>query len=80
MDALPKIILAMNTFVKQDIKMSAAMKAFNTDLRLPAQPLFDIFEKSTAYVERTDMDKPSETREVRPRRDELGKVAKAKTS
>ena len=45
-DALPKIILTMNTFVK----LSAAMKAFNTNLRLPAQPLFDIFEKSTAYV------------------------------
>jgi len=43
-DALPKIILAMNTFVKPDIKMSAAMKAFNTNLRLPTQPLFDIFE------------------------------------
>jgi len=49
-DALPKIILVINTFVKQDIKMSAAMKAFNTNLRLPAQPLFDIFEKSTAYM------------------------------
>ena len=76
-DALPKIILAMNTFVKQDIKMSAAMKAFNTNLRLPAQPLFDIFEKSTAYVDRTDRDKPAETRQVRPGRDELGKVANA---
>jgi len=43
LDALPKIFLAMNTFVKQDIKMSAAMKALNTNLRLPAQPLFDIF-------------------------------------
>jgi len=30
-DALPKIILSMNTIVKQDIKMSAAMKAFNTN-------------------------------------------------
>jgi len=47
-DALPKIILTMNTFVKQDIKMSAALKAFDTNLRLPAQPLFDIFEKSTS--------------------------------
>jgi len=76
-DALPKIILAMNTFVKQDIKMSAAMKAFNTNLCLPAQPLFDIFEKSTAYVGRTDRDKLAETRQVRPGRDELGKVANA---
>jgi len=72
-DALPKIILAMNTFVKQDIKMSAAMKAFNTNLRLPAQPLFDIFEKSTACVDRTDRNKLAETRQVRPGRDELGK-------
>jgi len=48
--AVPKIILTMNTFVKQDIKMSTAMKAFNTNLRLPAQPLFNIFEKSTAYI------------------------------
>ena len=54
MDALPKIILRMNMFVKQDIKMSAAMKAFNTNLRLPAQPLFDIFEKSTTCVDRTN--------------------------
>jgi len=45
-DALPKIIRAMNTFVKQDIKMSADMKAFNTNLRLPAQPLFDILKKA----------------------------------
>ena len=67
----------MNTFVKQDINMSAAMKTFNTNLRLPAQPLFDIFEKSTAYVDRTDHDKPAETRQVRPERDELGKVANA---
>jgi len=67
----------MNTFVKQDIKMSAAMKAFNTNLRLPAQPLFDIFEKSTAFVDRTDRDKPAETRRVRPGRDELGKVVSA---
>ena len=37
-DALPKVILVMNTFVKQDIKMSAAIKAFNTNLRLPTQP------------------------------------------
>jgi len=57
--------------------MSAAMKAFNTNLRLPAQPLFDIFEKSTAYVDRTDRDKPAETRQVGPGRDELGKVANA---
>ena len=56
MDALLKIILMMNTFVKQDIKMSAAMKAFNTKLRLPAQPLFDIFEIRTAFVDRTDRD------------------------
>jgi len=74
-DALPKIILVMNTFVKQDVKMSAAMKAFNTNLRLPAQPFFYIFEKSTAYVHRTDRDKPAEKRQVRPGRDELGKVA-----
>jgi len=67
-EALPKIILTMNTFVKQDIKMSAAMKAVNTNLRLPAQPLFDIFEKGTAYVDRTDRDKPAETRQVRPGR------------
>jgi len=71
-DALPKIILAMNTFVKQDIMMSAAMKAFITNLPLPVQPLFDIFEKSTAYIDRTDRDKPAETRQVRPGRDELG--------
>ena len=77
MDALPKIILAMNTFVKQDIKVSAAMKAFNTNFRLPAQPLFDIFEKRTAYVDRTNRDKPAETRQVRPGRDELGKVENA---
>ena len=57
--------------------MSAAMKAFNTNLRLPAQTLFDIFEKSTAYVDRADRDKPAETRQVRPGRDELGKVANA---
>ena len=57
--------------------MSAAMKAFNTNLRLPAQPLFDIFEKSTASVDRTDSDKPAETRLVRPGRDEFGKVANA---
>jgi len=68
-DALPKIILVINTFVKQGIKMSAAMKAFNTNLLLPAQPLFDIFEKSTSYVERIDRDKPAETRHVRPGRD-----------
>jgi len=43
-DELPNIILAMNMFVKQIIKMSAAMKAFNTNLRLPTQPLFAIFE------------------------------------
>jgi len=49
-DAVPKIILTMNTFVKQDIKMSAAMMAFNTNLRLPTQPLSDNFEKSTAYM------------------------------
>jgi len=60
-DALPKMIVTMNTFVKQDIKMSAAMKAFNINLRLPAQPLFDIFEKSTAYVDRTERDKPAKT-------------------
>ena len=54
------------------------MKAFNTNLRLPAQPLFDIFEKSTAYVDLTDHDKPEETRQVRPGRDELGKVGNAK--
>jgi len=77
MDALPKIILAMNAFVKQDIKMSAAMKAFKTNFHLPAQPLFDIFEKSTAYVDRTDRDKPAETRQVRPGRDELCKVENA---
>jgi len=65
-DALPKIILTMNTFVKQDIKMSTAIKAFNTNLRLAAQPLFDIFEKSTAYADGTDRDKPAETRQVRP--------------
>jgi len=41
--------------------MSAAMKAFNTNLRLPTQLLFYIFEKSTAYVDRTDRDKPAET-------------------
>jgi len=76
-DALPKIILAMNTFVKQDIKMSAAMKVFNTNLRLPTQPLFNIFEKSNAYVDRTDRDKPAETRQVRPGRDELDKVENA---
>jgi len=76
-DALSKIILAMNMFVKQDIKMSAAMKAFNTNLRLPAQPFFSIFEKSTAYVDRTDRDKPAETQQVRPGRDEVGKVANA---
>ena len=75
MDALPKIILAMNTFVKQDIKMSAAMKAFNTNLRLPAKQLFNIFEKITTYVDRTDRDKLAETRQVRPGRDELGKVS-----
>ena len=57
--------------------MSAAMKAFNTNLRLPAQPLFDIFEKSTAYIDRTDRGKPAETQQVRPGRDELGKVANA---
>jgi len=78
-DALPKIIIAMNMFVKQDIKMSAAMKAFNTNLRLPAQLLFDIFEKSTAYVDRTDRDKPAETRQVRPGRDELCKVTNAES-
>jgi len=54
--------------------MSAAM---NTNLRLPAQPLFDIFEKRTAYENRTDRDKPAETRQVRLGRDELGKVANA---
>jgi len=77
-DALPKIILTMNTFIKQDIKMSAAMNAFNTNLRLPAQPLFDIFEKGTAFVDRTDREKPAETRQVRPGRDELGKVGNTK--
>ena len=42
----------MNTFVKQDIKMSAAMKACNTNLHLPAQLLFDIFEKAVhMYIE-----------------------------
>jgi len=54
----------MNTFVKQNIKMSAAMKAFNTNLRLPAQPLFDMFQKRTAYVDRTGRDKPAQTRQV----------------
>ena len=34
----------MNMFVKQIIKMSPAMKALNTSLRLPAQPFFVIFE------------------------------------
>jgi len=63
----------MNTFVKHDIEMSAAMKAFNTNLRLPTQLLFDNFEKGTAYVDRTDRDKPAETRQIRPGRDELGK-------
>jgi len=57
--------------------MSAAMKAFNTNLHLPAQPLFYSFKKSTAYVDRTNRDKPAETRQVRPGRDELGKVANA---
>ena len=57
--------------------MSAAMKAFNTNLRLTAQTLFDIFEKSTAYADPTDRDKPAETRQVRPGSDELGKVANA---
>ena len=76
-DALPKIILTMNTFVKQDIKMSTAIKAFNTNLRLAAQPLFDIFEKSTAYADGTDRDKPAEKRQVRLGRDELGKVKNA---
>jgi len=65
----------MNTFVKHDIEMSAPRKTFNTNLRLPAQPLFNIFEKSTAYVDRTDRGKPAETRQVRPGRDDLGKVA-----
>ena len=68
----------MNTFVKQDIKMSAAMKAFDTNLRLPVQPLFDIFAKSTAYVDRTDREKPAETRQVRQGRDELDKVGNTK--
>jgi len=58
--------------------MSAAMKAFNTNLRLPAQPVFDIFEKVTAFVDLTNRDKPAETPQVRPGRDELGKVAIAK--
>jgi len=49
------------------------MKTVNTNLRLPAQPLFDIFEKITAYVDRTGRDKPAVTRQVRPGRDELGK-------
>ena len=53
------------------------MKIVNTNLRLPAQPLFDIFEKGTAYVDRTDRDKPAVTRQVRPGRDELGKVTYA---
>jgi len=53
------------------------MKTVNTSLRLPAQPLFDIFEKGTADVDRTDRDKPAETRQVRPGRDELGKVTYA---
>jgi len=53
------------------------MKIVNTNLRLPAQPLFDIFEKDTAVVDRTDRDKPAETRQVRPGRDELGKVTYA---
>jgi len=55
--------------------MSAAMKAFNTNFRLPAQPLYDIFEKTTVYVDRTDRDKSAETPQVRPGRDELGEVA-----
>jgi len=55
------------------------MKTVNTNLRLPAQPLFDIFEKSTAYLDRTDRDKPAETRQVRPGRDELGKVTNAES-
>jgi len=53
------------------------MKTVNTNLRLPAQPLLDIFEKGTADVDRTDRDKPAETRQVRPGRDELGKVTNA---
>jgi len=44
--------------------MPAAMKAFNTNLHLPAQPLFDIFEKGTAFVDLTDRNKPAETRQV----------------
>ena len=44
-DALPKNILAMNTFVKHDIKMSAAMKAFNTNLRPPRTTTFRYFRK-----------------------------------
>jgi len=51
--ALSKIILAMNMFVKH-ITMSAAMKPFNTNLRLPAQPLFDIFVKGTACICRSN--------------------------
>jgi len=39
-----------NTFPKQDIQMSAAMNTFNSNLRLPAQPLFDIIEKNIAYL------------------------------
>jgi len=68
----------MNTYVKPDIKLSAAMKAFNTNLRLPAQTLFDIFEKNATRVDRPGRGEPAETRPVRSRRDELGKVANAK--
>jgi len=53
------------------------MKAFNTNLRLPTQPIFDIFEIGTDYVDRTGRDKPAKTRRVRPGRDELGKMANA---